>query len=79
MGIANKDLAIIVKKLNHKPKVLEYWSNGVLGLKAEMDLILTLLPLVMRDPNMVYIFPLYINHSSIHYSNTPILQYSGCY
>jgi hypothetical protein len=40
-------------------KVLECWSNGVLGLKAEIDLIFTLLPLVIKDPNMVYIFPLY--------------------
>jgi len=31
----------------------------VLGLKAEIDLFFTLLPLVMRDPNMAYIFPLY--------------------
>jgi hypothetical protein len=46
------------------------WSNGVLGLKAETDLIFTLLPLVMRDPNMVYIFTLYQPFS------TPILQYS---
>ena len=29
------------------------WSNGVLGLNAEIDLIFTLLPLVIRDPNMV--------------------------
>jgi hypothetical protein len=35
---------------------LECWSVGVLGLKAETDLIFTLLPLVMRDPNMAYIF-----------------------
>jgi hypothetical protein len=34
-------------------------SNRVLGLKAEIDLIFTLLPLVMRDPTMVYLFPLY--------------------
>ena len=34
-------------------------SNGVLGLKAEIDLIYTLLPLVILDPNKVYIFPLY--------------------
>jgi hypothetical protein len=32
-------------------------STGVLGLRAEIDLIFTLLPLVMRDPNMVCIFP----------------------
>jgi GTP-sensing pleiotropic transcriptional regulator CodY len=33
VGIANKDLAIIVKKLNHKLEsagVLECWSVGVL-------------------------------------------------
>ena len=51
----------------------EYWSNGVLGLKVEIGLIFTFLPLVMRDPNMVYIFP-YINRLSIHDSITPILQ-----
>jgi hypothetical protein len=55
--------------------VLEYWRTGVLGLKAEMDLIFTLLPLVMRDPNMVYLFPVY--QPSIHYSITPILQDSN--
>jgi hypothetical protein len=38
---------------------MEYWSNGVLGLKTEIDLIFTLLPLIVRDPNMVYIYPLY--------------------
>ena len=32
-------------------------SIGVLGLKAEMDLIFTRLPLIIRDPNMVCIFP----------------------
>jgi hypothetical protein len=32
-------------------------SKGVLGLKAEMDLIFALLPLAMRDPSMIYIFP----------------------
>jgi len=45
----------------------------VLGLKAEIDLIFTLLPLVVRDPNMVYIFPLhqpFIN-PLLHHSNTP--------
>jgi hypothetical protein len=48
----------------------------VLGLKAEIDLIFTLLPLVMRDPNMVYIFPLYqpFINPLLHLSNTPVLQ-----
>ena len=59
-------------------EVLEYWSNGVLGLKAKIDLIFTLLPLVIRGPNMVYIFPLYqpfinplLQHS--RYNNPPPL------
>jgi len=53
--------------------VLEYWSNGVLGLKAEIDLIFTLSPLVMRDLNMVYIFPIYqpFINPLLHHSNTP--------
>jgi hypothetical protein len=48
----------------------------VLGLKAEMDLIFTLLPLVIRDPNMVYIFPLYqpFINPLLHHSNTPVVQ-----
>jgi hypothetical protein len=48
----------------------------VLGLKAEMDLIFTLLPLVIRDPNMVYIFPLYqpFINPILHHSNTPVHQ-----
>ena len=53
--------------------VLEYWSKGVLGLKAEIALVFTLLPMVMRDPNLVYIFPLYqpsIN-PLLHHSNSP--------
>jgi hypothetical protein len=56
--------------------VLEYWSDGVLGLKAEKDLILTLLPLIMQDPNMVYIFPFYqpFITRSVHHSITPVLQ-----
>jgi hypothetical protein len=44
----------------------------MLGLKAEINLIFTLLPWVMRDPNMVYIFPLnqpFIN-PLLHHSNT---------
>ena len=41
---------------NQNVGVLECWSNGVLALKAEIDLILALLPLVMRGPTMVYIF-----------------------
>ena len=50
--------------------------NGVLGLKAEMDLIFTLLPLDIRDPNMVHIFQLYqpFINSLLHHSNTPVLQ-----
>jgi hypothetical protein len=53
--------------------VLEYWSSGVLGFKAEMDLIFTLLPLVIRDPNIVYIFLLYqpFINPLLHHSNTP--------
>jgi hypothetical protein len=53
--------------------VLEYWSNGVLGLKAEIDLIFSLLALDIRDPNMVYNFPLYepFINSLLHHSNTP--------
>jgi hypothetical protein len=53
--------------------MLEYWSNGVLGLKAEIDLIFTFLPLVMRDPNIVYIFPLFqpFINPLLHHSNTP--------
>ncbi len=46
-------------------------SNGVLGKKAEIDLIFTLLPLVIRNPYMVYIFS---TISTIHHSNTPVLQ-----
>jgi hypothetical protein len=48
----------------------------VLGLKAEMDLIFTLLLLIIRDPNMVYIFPLYqpFINPSLQYSITPLLQ-----
>jgi hypothetical protein len=66
--------------------VLEYWSTGVLGLRAEMGLIFTILPLAIRDPNMVYIFPLYqpFINPLLHHSNlsrrsaakmdTPLLQ-----
>ena len=48
----------------------------MLGLKAEIDLIFTFLPLVMRDPNMVYIFLLYqpFINPLLHHSNTPLLQ-----
>jgi hypothetical protein len=48
----------------------------VLGLKAEMGLIFTLLPLIIRDPSMVCIFPLYqlFINPLLHRSNTPILQ-----
>jgi hypothetical protein len=58
---------------------LEYWSMGVLGLKAEIDLIGSPLPLVMRDQNMVYIFPLYqpLINPLLQYSITPILQHSS--
>jgi hypothetical protein len=66
--------------------VLEYWSTGVLGLRAEMGLIFTILPLAIRDPNMVYIFPLYqpfinplLSPSRRLYepeATTPILHYS---
>jgi hypothetical protein len=51
-------------------------SKGVLGLKAEIDLIFTLLPLVMRDPNMIYIFPLYqpFINPSLQYSSIPSFQ-----
>ncbi len=48
---------VVDKNKNWSDGVVEKnkdWSNGVLGLKAEIDLIFTLLPLVMRDPNMVY-------------------------
>jgi hypothetical protein len=48
----------------------------VLGLKAEMDMIFTHLPLVIRDPNMVSIFPLYLRRISI--IDVPIFkQYDG--
>ena len=48
----------------------------MLGLKAEMGLIFTLLPLIIRDPSMVCIFPLYqlFINPLLHRSNTPILQ-----
>ncbi len=48
-------------------------SNGVLGKKAEIDLIFTLLPLVIRNPYMVYIFPLYqpFINPLLQYSSTP--------
>jgi hypothetical protein len=48
----------------------------VLGLKAEIDLIFTLLALDVRDPNMVYIFQLYqpFINSLLHHSNTPVPQ-----
>jgi hypothetical protein len=38
-----------------------------------MDLIFIILPLVIRDPNMVYIFPLYkiFINPSLQYSSTP--------
>ena len=52
---------------------LECWSSGVLGLKAEMDLIFALFPLVIQDPNMVCILQLYqpfINPLLLH-SSTP--------
>jgi hypothetical protein len=44
----------------------------VLGLKAEIDLIFTLLPLVMRDPTMVYLLPLYqpFINPLLHHSTT---------
>jgi hypothetical protein len=56
--------------------VLEYWRNGVLGLKAEIDLILTLLALDIQDPNMIHIFKLFqpFINSLLHHSITPILQ-----
>ena len=45
----------------------------MLGLKADMDGSFTLFPLVIRDPNMVYIFPLYQPFITpiLHHSNTP--------
>jgi hypothetical protein len=45
----------------------------VLGLKAEMDLIFTFYLMVIRDINMVYIFPLYqpFINPLLHHSNTP--------
>ena len=45
----------------------------MLGIKAEIDLIFTLLPLVMRDPNMVCISPLcqQLINPLLHHSNTP--------
>jgi hypothetical protein len=48
----------------------------VLSLKAEIDLIFTLLPLVMLDPNRVYIFPIYqpFINPLLHHSNTPVRQ-----
>jgi len=48
----------------------------VLGLKAEMGLIITLLPLIIQDPSMVCIFSLnqpFIN-PLLYHSNTPVLQ-----
>jgi hypothetical protein len=75
-----------------KEQGLECWSNRLLGLKAEIGPIFTLLTLVMRNPNKVYIFPLYqplsihyslragSHHSNIpalQHSNTPALQYSN--
>jgi hypothetical protein len=64
------------------PKILRLGKSiGVLGLKAEIDLVFTLLPMVMRDSNMGYIFPLcqpFIN-TSLHHSNTPSLQSSRYY
>jgi hypothetical protein len=57
-------------------KTMECWSNGVLGLKAEIDLNSILLPLVMRDPNMVNIFLLYqrVINPLLHHFNTPVIQ-----
>jgi hypothetical protein len=54
----------------------EYWKNGVLGLKEEIDLIFNLLALDIRDPNLVHIFKLYqpFINSLLHHSNTPVLQ-----
>jgi len=45
----------------------------VLGLKAEMGLFFTLLPLVIRDSNRVYIVPLYqpFINPLLHHSNIP--------
>jgi len=40
-----------------KSGVLEYWSIGVLGPKAEKDLICIFRPLIPRDPNMLHICP----------------------
>jgi hypothetical protein len=56
--------------------VLEQWSIGVLGLKAEMGLIFTLLPLIIRDSSIVCIFQLYqpFINPLLHHSNTPVLQ-----
>ena len=51
---------MVEKNKDWSDGVLECWSVGVLDLKAEIVLIFTLLPLVMRDPDMVYIFPLYL-------------------
>ncbi len=53
--------------------IMEYRSNGALDLKAEIDLIFTLLPLIIQDPNMVYIFPFYqpFINPLLHHSSTP--------
>jgi hypothetical protein len=54
-------------------KALESWSAGVLGLKAEINLIFSHLPLVMGDPKMVFIYPIFQPFITplLHHSNTP--------
>ena len=47
-------------------KILECWSTGVLGPKAEKDLIFILSPLLPRNPNMVHIFPLFPGPDRVH-------------
>jgi len=58
-----------------KEQGLEKGSNGVLGLKAEIDLIFTFLPLNKQEPNMIHFFSIYQPFITppLHHSITPIL------
>jgi hypothetical protein len=55
--------------------VLEYWSTGVLGLKAEKHLIFIVSPLRYRNPYMVPICPLSLSLfiPLLRHSKTPVL------
>jgi hypothetical protein len=69
------------KKKDWSAGVMEYWSGGKeKGLECwpPVRRAFTFLTLVMRDPDMVLIFPLYqpIINPLLHHSITPSLQHS---